>query len=252
MVDDTQMGGPGGQFPLTQWSAIVAARSDDQQERSRAFGVLVAAYWKPVYKYTRIKWRKSNEDAKDLTQGFFTTALEKDFFSGYDPGKARFRTYLRTCLDRYIANYKKAGERQKRGGNARILSLDFENAEGEIKQMPLPDTEASMEQFFDQEWLRSLFSIAVDTLNDLCQQKGKTVHFEIFQKYDLEADNPDGKISYDALAEEYNLPATQITNYLAFCRREFRRIVLDKLRELTSNDDEFRQEARLILGVDPE
>ena len=43
-----------------------------------------------------------------------------------------------------------------------------------------------------------------------------------------------------------------MTNYLALARREFRRIVLEKLRELTATDDEFRREARALLGVDPQ
>jgi len=42
-----------------------------------------------------------------------------------------------------------------------------------------------------------------------------------------------------------------VTNFLAFARREFRRIVLEKLREITANDREFREEARSLLGVAP-
>jgi hypothetical protein len=41
-----------------------------------------------------------------------------------------------------------------------------------------------------------------------------------------------------------------VTNYLALARREFRRTVLEKLRELTATDEEFRREARSLLGVD--
>jgi hypothetical protein len=48
------------------------------------------------------------------------------------------------------------------------------------------------------------------------------------------------------------MPVTSVTNHLALARREFRRIVLEKLRELTSTDAEFRREARALLGVDPE
>ncbi len=253
MTDDTKIGGPGsGQFPQTQWSAIIAAGSDNQSERTRAFDVLVAAYWKPVYKYIRIKWNKSNEDAKDLTQGFFTKAMEKDFFVGYDPAKARFRTFLRTCLDGYIANEKKASERLKRGGNTKPVSLDFESADGELRQAELPDHEASLDDYFDKEWLRSLFGIAIEELQIVCEAKNKSVHFEIFRQYDLTANEAGEKISYDMLSAQFDLPVTQITNYLAFTRREFRRIVLEKLREITINDDEFRSEARLVLGVTPE
>ena len=52
------------------------------------------------------------------------------------------------------------------------------------------------------------------------------------------------------LAKEYGLTVSQITNYLALARREFRRIVLEKLHELTATEEEFRREARALLGVD--
>ena len=43
-----------------------------------AIGTLIEAYWKPVYKYLRIKWHLDPDEAADLTQDFFTNALEKD------------------------------------------------------------------------------------------------------------------------------------------------------------------------------
>ena len=52
------------------------------------------------------------------------------------------------------------------------------------------------------------------------------------------------------LAAEFNLTVTNVTNYLASARRDFRKIVLEKLRDLTATDDEFRREARAMLGVD--
>ena len=131
-TDDSGLGGEGGRFPITHRSAILAARSDDPTERARAFDLIVTAYWRPVYKYIRIKWRKSNEDAKDLTQGFFARAIEKGFFDGYDHDKARFRTFLRVCLDGFIANEEKAAGRIKRGGEVTLLPLDFEDAEFRI------------------------------------------------------------------------------------------------------------------------
>src|SRR5882672_2039664 len=102
-TDDTNIGGRRPKFPTTQISAVLAVRTGDPVARARAFAILVNAYWKPVYKNIRVKWRKSNEEAKDLTQGFFATAFEKKFFTTYDPHKARFRTFLRTCLDRFVS-----------------------------------------------------------------------------------------------------------------------------------------------------
>jgi hypothetical protein len=85
MRHDSNPGGNGG-FPTTRWSLIVAARSQQTEERQRALNTLIAGYWKPVYKYVRLRWGKDNEQAKDLTQEFFARLLEKDFLENYDLG----------------------------------------------------------------------------------------------------------------------------------------------------------------------
>jgi hypothetical protein len=77
MPFDTSIGGGKTKFPATRLSAVILTHSADETERTRAFSTLIATYWKPVYKYIRIKWSKGNEDAKDLTQSFFSNALEK-------------------------------------------------------------------------------------------------------------------------------------------------------------------------------
>jgi RNA polymerase sigma factor (sigma-70 family) len=248
MPHDTDIGGPGGgRFPATRHSAVLAAQSADLIERERGLAILVETYWRPAYKYLRIRFRESNEDAKDLTQGFFTRALEKDFFAGYDPEKGSFRTYLRTCLDRFVANEKKAASRAKRSPEVPLIPLDFEGAEGELSRQEPPDP-TTMEEYFHAEWVRSLFAIAVEKLREECALRGKDLPYLLFERYELDRD-PDERLTYERLAEEFQIPATQVTNFLAFARREFRRIVLEKLREITSTDREFREEAKSLLGV---
>ena len=237
-------------FPVTRLSAIVAASSANHEERTRAFEVLVSAYWMPVYKYVRIKWNKPTEDARDLTQGFFLEAMEKNFFGRYDPSKARFRTFLRTCLDGFVANENKAASRIKRGGDATILSLDFDGAEDQLRIAARPAAGA-IDEYFEQEWARSVFSLALESFRAQMLNSGKETHLRLFERYVLDDDDEAPKTSYKALAAEFNLSTTDVTNYLALARREFRRIVLEKLRELTATDEEFHREARALLGVDP-
>ncbi|MBI3451178.1 MAG: sigma-70 family RNA polymerase sigma factor [Acidobacteria bacterium] len=238
---------PGGGFPTTRVSALVGARSRNADERSRSFDALVAAYWKPVYKYIRLKWSRSPEDAQDLTQGFFLRAMEKDFFAPYDAAKGRFRTFLRVCLDGYLANEHKAAGRIKRGGEAVLLPLEFEAADGEIRERGIPEP-AAMDRCFDDEWVRSLFSLAVDALRAECAARGKEPHFRIFEAHDLDADP---RPSYADLSARFGLPVTTVTNHLSWARREFRRLVLETLRSVTGSEDEFRREARFLLGTDP-
>ncbi len=227
-----------------------AAASADPETRRRAFATLVAAYWKPVYKYLRLKWHVPEEDAEDLTQGFFARALEKAFFDRFDPERARFRTYLRTCLDGFVANERQSARRLKRGGGAEHVSLDFVGAEAELAHQGPPDG-GDMEDYFHREWVRSLFALAVDALRRRCAETGKSVPFALFERYDLDGSDAARRPSYADLALETGIPETQVTNHLAWARREFRRLVLETLEEATGSEEEFRAEARQLLGIDP-
>jgi DNA-directed RNA polymerase specialized sigma24 family protein len=180
-----------------------------------------------------MKWHCDADDAADYTQGFFARALEKDFFRSYDPSKGSFRTFLRTCLEGFVANEKKAAMRWKRGGGTIILSLDFATAEGELREHP-PAPDASPEESFHREWIRSLFALALDDLRELCDARGKRADFEIFSRYDL-----DEPTSYAALAQEFAIPVTTVTNRLAWARREFRRLLLDRLHSVDGRESEL-------------
>jgi RNA polymerase sigma factor (sigma-70 family) len=226
-------------FPTTRRSVVLALASADAAERTRAFDTLVACYWKPLYKYARVAWRRERADAEDLTQSFFTRAFEKDSLATYDPAKASFRTFLRLLFDRHVSNEWTASQRLKRGGGE--VHLDFDAAEAEIAR----DMSAvTPEEYFHREWVRSMFALAVDRLHARCASEGKQVHFAIFEAYDLD----DDRVSYRELAVRFDVPETQVTNYLAAMRRKFREIVLEALREVTATDEEFRSESRALFG----
>jgi RNA polymerase sigma factor (sigma-70 family) len=237
-----------GVFPPTRCSVVLATGSADPRLRDEAWSTLVRAYWKPVYKYIRIVWKAGEEDARDLTQGFFTRALEARFFEDYDPARARFRTYLRLVLQRWLSNEHKAAGRKKRGGEYRTVHVDFGSAEVELAGVhdPGPDPDA----FFRQETIRALFAVAVDDFRRLCHDAGRMTHFAVFERYDLHAQTTD-RPTYRDIARDLELPVTQVTNYLAWSRRELRRIVLEQLRAMTGTDAEFRQEALELFGVEP-
>ncbi|HKS74496.1 MAG TPA: sigma-70 family RNA polymerase sigma factor [Terriglobales bacterium] len=247
MLDETGIGGRGGKFPPTRQSLVVAVRGTDAHERRRAMDVFISNYWKPVYKYIRLRWGKDNEQAKDLTQEFFTRVLEKDFLDSYDPARARLRTFVRVCLDRFLANADNASQRLKRGGDTIFVSLDFESAEGELQHLE-PAAKGNVEEFFAREWTRSLFSNAVEQLRQECEGRGKQTHFRLFELYDVEEGGKE--LTYEEAGRLFGLKASDVTNYLAYARREFRRIVLESLREMTASDEEYRSEARSLLGIE--
>ena len=198
-----------------------------------------------MYKYVRLKWNVSADDAADFTQDFFIRLLEKEVLDSYDPSKGRLRTFLRTCADRLYMNQSRDSKRLKRGAGNVHLSLEFDEAEKELAAA-LPGE--SPEDCFDKEWVHSLFVLGLQRLRASCASRGRMVYFELFERYDLVDEDP--KPSYAQLAQEFGLSTTDVTNYLASARREFRRCVLDQLREMTASEDEFRREARVLLGVE--
>jgi RNA polymerase sigma factor (sigma-70 family) len=242
----------GDRFPATRWSVLEAARSGDSAVRERALDALLAAYWKPVYKYVRVRWNRPIEDAQDLTQGFFAELLERKLLAKYDPTKSKLRTFLRLCVDSFVMNESKAASRQKRGGHLTLVALDFSAAESELNgagidpaKIPSPE---SLEAFFEKEWIRSLFALAVEDLRELSKAREREQTFGLFEEYDLAGD---ATVSYAELAKAHGIGVTDVTNALAWARREFRRIALERLRELCGSEEEFRREARAVFGSEP-
>jgi hypothetical protein len=152
-------------------------------------------------------------------------------------------------VDSYVMNEDKAAKRLKRGGSFSHVALDFAGAEEELggavmdpAAIPSPE---SLEEFFEKEWVRGLFELAVEDLKKYCDTGERERTFRLFEEYDLSGDET---ISYDKLAAEYGIPATDVTNALAWARREFRRIALERLREICSTEEEFLREARAVFG----
>ena len=106
---------------------------------------------------------------------------------------------------------------------------------------------ADAEDFFRQEFVRSLFQRAVRDARGELEGSGRAVHFRLFEKYDID---PEDGVSYAALAGEFGISESQVTNHLAYARRVFRAHALTALRGLCATDEEFRREARELFGME--
>jgi RNA polymerase sigma factor (sigma-70 family) len=232
-------------FPETQLSAVVAVRNGTGEARRRAFDRLIGGYWKPVFKYLRVKWRADHEAAADWTQGFFTKVLESEIVDRFDPARGHFRTWLRVAIDGFVSNERRAAARRKRGGDRVHLSLDFEGAERELGDR-LPAEPVDPDRYFDQEFVRSLFEAAVSALESSLRGSGRERRWDIFAACDLAGEE---RPTYRELATRFGEPETQITNHLAAARRELRGHLLSELRAMTSGPEEYEAEARRLFGA---
>jgi RNA polymerase sigma factor (sigma-70 family) len=230
---------PAERFPSTRKSLMTAAQGSPGELRQEAIASLVEAYWNPAFHYIQLRWNVARENARDLTQGFFTALLERDLLAAFDPAKASFRTYLRLCIDSHVKNEWTARNRSKRGGGA--------------EQVPFSESLAApgngdLEELFHREWQRQMFSLALRDLREQCSDESRRRRYDLFARYDLaEGARP----SYAELAREAGVTITQVTNALAWARRELRRCLLDRLAGITAGEREFQQEAEWLFGVLP-
>src|SRR5690349_5046721 len=107
---------PKAWFTTTQWSVVLAACRRDTAQSLEALESLCNAYWYPLYAYVR---RRGYEpaDAQDLTQEFFARLLEKNWLADLEPQGGRFRSFLLTAMNRFLANQYDRAHALKRGGD---------------------------------------------------------------------------------------------------------------------------------------
>jgi hypothetical protein len=231
-------------FPDTRVSLIEALGADDPDRRRDAADLLVRAYRAPVLATLRWRWDLDEADAEDLTQDFFAAALEKNWFARFDPQRARFRTFLRLLAERFAANQRQAGGRLKRGGGVAVVSLD------EIGDLT-PDGDDAADACFRAEWVRSVFTLALDALREEAFRHERIAHLRLFEAYELADADADARPTYATLAAAHHLTETQVLNHLAWARRRFRAHVLDVLRRLAGSEAEYRADVRDLLGITP-
>jgi hypothetical protein len=177
-------------------------------------------------------------------QEFFATALDKGWLERFDPARARFRTFLRLCADRFAAHQVEAKGRQKRGGGMTPLAFD------DVAQ-DLVASDDAVDVRFRAEWVRSVLGLAIDELTQEAEATGRHLHLVLFREYDLAEVAAQDRPSYSDLAARHALTDSAVINHLAWVRRRFRVHVLDVLRRLAGSEQEYREDVRDLLGIDP-
>jgi RNA polymerase sigma factor (sigma-70 family) len=228
-------------FPATRNSIVDDILSDDPARRERSLLVIARAYWKPVYKYLRLRWNMSADAAEDVTQSFFETVIARDMLASYQRERARFRTFLRACLDRHAIDQHRRSTAARRGGNK--LPVDFASAESELAAVSPIDDPAAL---FEAEWLRNLMQRAIERFEARMASRGRPVHAALFRQFHF-SDSPP---SYAQAAAQHGISVTDVTNWLHSAKKEFRKAALEMLAELTIDEDDFAAEARTVFGID--
>jgi len=159
--DYTDMGGVGKVFLTTHWSLIEKAGVSDRDKNRALIELLIKKYWKPVYCYLHRRGYQ-NEEAKDLTQGFFQeVVLGRKLIDKADRTKGRFRSFLLTALNHYLINiyHKEAAKRHV--PREKLFSMEI----ADMSILPQAISTLTPEDSFTYTWVSSMLEHTVKASN---------------------------------------------------------------------------------------
>jgi len=223
---DTEIRTGGSQFPPTAWSLLGHLRDPKDPQVQEYLNRMIQLYWRPVYKYVRIAWRRSNEDAKDLTQTFFVHLIEGDLLIRANPERGNFRKLLLVALKNFLSNEVRAAQADKRGGGRPIVSLDGDVEDGGAQD---PDDPGAA---FEAQWARQLLERAIDLLKDRCRPEV----FTAFRRFHLE----EGSVR--EIASDLRATEAQVAHFLQDARAALRGIVTEEIRQYVQDEGEIARE----------
>lgn len=247
--DYTDIGGTGEVFLTTHWSLIQGVDSSNKDKSRALIGLLMNRYWKPIYCYLRRKGC-DNEQAKDLTQGFFhEVVLERHLIENADTAKGRFRSFLLMALDRYLVNIQQMETAQKRMPKGKLVPIDM------VEPPELPGTlmSSTAEYAFCYAWVSDLLERVLQQVEARCYEDGKTIHWCIFRdrllKPIIERSH---SVSIKELCARYGIEdSSKVSNMIVTVKRRFQTILKQHLRDTVISDDYVQAEVEEILRFFP-
>jgi len=160
-------------FNTTHWSLILACAGEgDAQQANQALTSFFQKYWYPLYAYVRRRGYRE-EDAEDLVQGFCMHLQEKHALAKADPQRGKFRTFLLSSLQNFLANEKARAETQKRGFGCELIYLDSEQARTRYRLEPAD--KLTPEVIFEMRWAHAVLEETLAACAAILSREGKSV-----------------------------------------------------------------------------
>ena len=236
----TSMGGAPGSFQATHWTAIERIGISNDICSAALVADLLRTYWKPVYCYLRHKGY-NNEQAKDLTQGFFReVVLGRKLIQQADRVKGRFRTLLLRALDRYLISVHRKDTARKRIPQDRLISLEDSN----FPELPKATSNLNSEDIFHYTWVCELLDRLLEEVETECLHRGMAMHWDLFHDRVLSpiitcAESP----SLEELCHKYGIISTvKASNMIFSVKRRFRAALKRLLRKSVASEAQINDE----------
>ncbi|MCX6903977.1 MAG: sigma-70 family RNA polymerase sigma factor [Verrucomicrobia bacterium] len=230
-------------FPVTQWTVVLAAGGMPSPESAAALERLCSSYWYPLYAFVR-RSGHSPPDAEDLTQEFFARVLERHWLTRADQSKGRFRTFLLTAMERFLANEWDKARALKRGGGQRNVPIQVDTAETRYGVEPA-DTRTP-EQAFEYRWAVALLDEVVKQLEAEFQEQGQAASFAALKPC-LVGDR--ASQPYAELAAMLGMEEGAVKVAVHRLRQRYRELLRAEIANTVASTEEVDAEMRHLFNV---
>lgn len=233
--------GLAARFNTTDWSMILAcAGQSDAAQANKALTSFFQKYWYPLYAYVRRRGYRE-EDAEDLVQAFCVHLEEKHALAKADPRRGRFRTFLLSSLQNFLANQKAHAHAQKRNCGRELIFFDREEARRRHRLEPAD--KLTPEVIFEIRWAHAVLEEALANLRADFATRGKERLFDGLVSF-LSVNGPTD--SYKEAATRLGLPLSAIRTTVYRLRQDYRMKLRQEIAKTVSTHDEIDEELRCL------
>ena len=231
-------------FQTTNWTMVVQASGGGDSSAARdALAMLFETYRDPVYVFIR-RQGYSQTDAEDLTQGYFTRFIEKDFVRNLSPDAGRFRAFVLASVRHFLSNERDHDRAQKRGGGRPALPLDAVKAEDRYALEPVDPM--TPERLFERTWASIDSRRALTRLAKDCAQ---AVGIERFEQLKTHLTGEDEPSEYRALARAWGVGESAVRVSVHRLRKRFGRLLREEVAATVADQADVDAELRHLLGI---
>jgi DNA-directed RNA polymerase specialized sigma24 family protein len=229
-------------FTTTHWSVVLEAKGSTPVAQA-ALERLCHTYWRPIYGFVR-RQGVDPEEAKDLTQGFFTLILERKDFQSVRQEKGRLRSFLLASVKHFMANERRDAATIKRGGGRTLIPLDWIGSD-DSTEFDRSDM-LSADLLYDRGWAFTVLDRVFARLREESQGSASAPLLERLNT--LLSDEPD-RPSQAEIAREFGMTENAVKQAFHRLRQRYRQLLREEVAHTVATPAEIEDELRHLIAA---
>jgi RNA polymerase sigma-70 factor (ECF subfamily) len=231
-----------GKFRTTRWNVVLAAAKGESAMSRDALGSLCEDYWYPVYVFVR-RQGFGAEEARDLTQGYFTRLIERRGLKNVSPQLGRFRSFLLASVRHFLSNERDREQARKRAPRKPLVSLD-ESAED--RYLAEPVDELTPEIVFEHKWASTVFERTLRRLGSESIGEERMHRFRALSRI-LTGEEP--APSYGELALALEMTEDAVKASVHRLRQRYGELLRQEIAQTVNDPADVDDELHYLLSV---